>query len=192
MTQWAHMVDGVLVPVTDLPVSARRLDTGQIVYDLAGTGALWLRACGYFDLDAVDIFDPTLDPVARAAIMAATSAATNRQAFLNKLDQLIAALLANNWDFLDAYSDRIWPGQQDAGRSWPQFDTTPIGTTLTSVATYLTLRTNVLAARSEILRTQESYNSYALIKLANFMSILREVLANLITADPTIVPPPDR
>jgi hypothetical protein len=197
VTLYVHIVDGKLEDAGDLPtVPVQRLDTGQEVNLSSPNGTKWMHAAGWYDIADVDPAAFTDDPAKRDALTAALAATlddtNNLQAFFDQFDQAYAALLSNSWNFLDAYSDRLWPGQQAAGASWPQFDTTPIGTTLTSVATYLTLRTNVLAARSEILRTQESYNTYAMTKLANLLRVVKAWAGRQIANDPSVVPPPDR
>jgi hypothetical protein len=55
MALWAYIPGKHLEAVGSLPQSARRLDTGHLINDLPGANMLWTRACGYWDLDNLDV-----------------------------------------------------------------------------------------------------------------------------------------
>jgi hypothetical protein len=103
-----------------------------------------------------------------------------------KRQQWIAAEISDaglakdqNWDFLDAYTDHLFPGQQDGGASWPM---PPVNATLAqSLAT--------VANRVDILRTQVSKLSYQNIRIADVLVVLITVVGQLL--DATNVDPPD-
>lgn len=110
----------------------------------------------------------------------------NRQGLANLLAQFedtIASLLANHWDFLDAYTDRLWPEQNGTpGGSWPQ---PPVNAT---VAQSLA----VLRDRTEVLRHQLVFVTYAQTREARLFKLIVAVLREQIIRDPTLAPPPDR
>lgn len=48
MTLFARVVGGEVVEWGALPFSARRLDTGEVIFDLPGENAHWQKATGWF------------------------------------------------------------------------------------------------------------------------------------------------
>jgi hypothetical protein len=186
MALYAHVVDGVLQSVGELPIAARRLDTGDIVNDLAGVGANWRRACGYYDLATIAAGDVTDDPTKRAALTAALTAATTqrqgRALFVEAMEDAIDAMRGGSWDFIDNYSPFPVPGSQgNTGDQWPVPDI--FGVNLNTLG--------VLANRIEILRTEAARTAVAKIRIANTLSVLLTVVVGLLDATPW-TPPPDR
>jgi hypothetical protein len=182
---WARIVDGVLISVGDLPLSARRLDTGELL----GPGQIEARlaACGFYDVDTVDPAEVTADPVKRVALVAdltaAVSSRSGRQAFVDGIQQAINSLSDTNWDFLDAYTDRSFPGQNGpVGQEWPA---PPANPTTAQVL-------GVLANRIELLRTQVCFMAYAQIREAKAFGLVLEALDRLIDSNPSLIPPSDR
>lgn len=55
MSLWAFIPAKHIEKVGALPLVANRLDTGELVTDLPGANIEWARACGWWDLDNVDI-----------------------------------------------------------------------------------------------------------------------------------------
>ena len=104
MTLFAHIVDGVLQSVGPLPPSARRLDTGEVITDLAGTGAKWRRAAGYYDieadLDQIPATEDQLDAI-REQIGAATVRRDRREDFVVENEAAWLAARAAGRDHLD-------------------------------------------------------------------------------------------
>ena len=52
---WAFIPGKHIQAIGALPQSARRLDTGELVVDLRAENAMWARACGWWDLDNVNV-----------------------------------------------------------------------------------------------------------------------------------------
>lgn len=132
--------------------------------------------------------------------------------FVDNFNDTVAALLANHWDFLDAYSSRIWPGQNGLpGDQWPQMPLDPVPpmpneadpTTLAQAIGWvnrkvavlverdrlLQLRINVLDDRTRILVDQSAFVTYAQTREAHLFQLMLGVLAKQIERDPTLVPP---
>lgn len=98
---------------------------------------------------------------------------------------------ANHWDFLDAYSDRMWPGQNASpGADWPLFPPDPSPTTLAQAVTWVNRKMAVVDDRQSIIRSQLSWVTYAQTREAHLLRLLGSVLARQMERDPTLVPPP--
>lgn len=54
MSLWAFIPGKHILSVGALPRAARRIDTNEWV-DLTGDGVQWARACGWWDLDNIDV-----------------------------------------------------------------------------------------------------------------------------------------
>jgi hypothetical protein len=65
---FARVVDGKVESWGSLPESARRLDTGALIYDLPGAGRKWLRAAGWFPVVETDPPEHDPDRVAVASV----------------------------------------------------------------------------------------------------------------------------
>lgn len=108
MTVFAHIVDGAVISVGELPPVAIRQDTGQRVHP-----AEWLRACGYYNLETIDPADPEEWPDLtdeqrgdlQAAITDARSKLQRRNQLVTTLHALTDLALARNWEWLDQYCD---------------------------------------------------------------------------------------
>lgn len=112
--------------------------------------------------------------------------------FVERFEDAIDALLSNNWDFLDAYSDRMWPGQNAVPDQWPQIPAQAAPTNLATAVTYFEVKIGVLVDRIELLRTQDSFSAYADTRQARAWQLVMAVLAEQIKRDPTLTPPADR
>lgn len=112
MAQYAHIVDGVLLSIGELPLYARRLDTNELL----GPGQVRerLEATGYYPV-TVDPARITDDPVKREALREAlTSAWQQRQ---NRIAIGNMSVTANS-DWIEAYG--LQGGQfPNAGLQWP-------------------------------------------------------------------------
>jgi hypothetical protein len=173
---WAHIVDGVLMGVGELPLYARRLDT----LELLGPGEVAERAeaCGFYPLD-VDPGRVTDDPTKRQALIAALAGAQvegdSRGRFVDAIQDAIGSIKASSWDFIDSYSPIPVPGSQDPGLNWPEG----------------ALTLGLLAQRIAILRTEATRTAIQKIKTANALDVLLTVVSRLLDAG-TWTPPPDR
>jgi hypothetical protein len=179
---WAHIVDGVLVSVGDLPAAARRLDTGELVYDLGGEGAKWLRATGYFDADTVDPAILTADQdkieTLESDLAAARDARDDRSAFVDKVHALTSLARDANWDWIDGYchgtvADIQFVQEQSptAGADWGALSTFD---------------------KAERLRLGVSLALVENIRISQAIDLVLDKLAELIAHDSTLTPPPDR
>lgn len=110
-------------------------------------------------------------------------------AFVANFNDLIGALLTNHWAFLDAYSDRMWPGQDTQPADWPAPPGDPDPTTLAQAITWVKRQMVVVNQRESILRSQLSYVTYAQTREAQLIRLILGVLAKQIERDPTLVPP---
>jgi hypothetical protein len=95
MALWAFIPAKHIEAVGGLPQSARRLDTGELVVDLHGYGFQWVRACGWWDLDAIDVpqlvatnhLTPDELAVLTTERTAALAGRTQRQNFIDNATQ---------------------------------------------------------------------------------------------------------
>jgi hypothetical protein len=110
-------------------------------------------------------------------------------AFMDNFNTLIDSLLANHWAFLDAYSDKKWPGQDTQPVGWPAPPNDPDPTTLAQAITWVKRQMVVVNQRQELLRSQMSFVTYAQTREAQLIRLLLKVCGEQIERDPTLVPP---
>jgi hypothetical protein len=110
-------------------------------------------------------------------------------AFLDNFNTLIDAVLTNHWAFLDAYSDRKWPGQDTLPADWPTPPNDPDPTTLPQAVTWVKRQMAVVNQREALLRSQLSYVTYAQTREAQLIRLLLKVCGDQIQRDPTLIPP---
>lgn len=179
MPLYARIVDGVLQSVGGLPLSARRMDTGHMVF---GDQILArLEACRLYDLDTVNADALTDDPVKRAtlkaAIVAARARALRRDQFADNVTTRAGLARETNWDWIDKYcntqvaSTPFVSGQSpNAGQNWGS---------------------PTAAEAAAILRLGVSYAMVEGIQFATAIEMLAEAVASLLQAV-DIDPPTDR
>lgn len=110
--------------------------------------------------------------------------------FIADFQNAIGALTVNNWDFLDAYSDRQFVGQnQTPGADWPQMPADPDPTSLAQAIVWVNRKIGVVNQRIEILRTQLSFVSFAQTREAQAFELIVSVLRKAIIRDPSLAPP---
>lgn len=89
---YAHIVDGQLVEIRDeLPRSARRLDTGQVVFDLVK----WGPATGWFPTEHT-VISPDSQRALYDQMQAATAARTARHTYINQVAVQARQAVAGN------------------------------------------------------------------------------------------------
>jgi hypothetical protein len=153
----------------------------------------------------ITVYDPEGSPVsvggrtvddqaARVAELAAEWA--NRhglEAFVVKFRDTLDTMLTNHWAFLDAFSDRQWPGQDTPpGGGWPTIPADPDPTSLAQAIPWVNRKMAVVDQRQQILRAQLSFVTFAQTREARLLDLLLAVLGEVIERDPTLIPPPDR
>ena len=94
------------------------------------------------------------------------------------------------WDFIDAYTPFPVPGSQDSGSQWPQ-PPVPVPDTRTALQKIQDFQVT-LAARIEILRTEQVRDEIRWIKVARAFAVLFALLDQPIERNADITPPPDR
>jgi hypothetical protein len=109
--------------------------------------------------------------------------------FMDNFNGLIDTLLTNHWTFLDAYSDRKWPGQDTQPAGWPARLKDPDPTTLVQAVAWVKRQMDVVDQREEILRTQLSFVTFAQTREVQLIRLLLKVCGEQIERDPTLVPP---
>jgi hypothetical protein len=110
VTLWAFIPGKHIEAIGSLPQSARNLHTGELVNDLPGAGFVWVRACGWWDLDNIDV--PSLVAAnhltdAELAVLAterdaALAGRTQRRAFIDNARQAWATAKDTLQDYVDA------------------------------------------------------------------------------------------
>lgn len=128
-----------------------------------------------------------------AAAQARWATRRTRQDRLDAATQAINAITDGNWDFLDAYTNIVIPGQQGTpGSEWPQFAVEPAPTTVAEGLQQTNRRVGVLTDRVAILRTQAVRSAWNEIRVAKALSLIIAALESVIDKDDSIVPPPAR
>lgn len=107
MSLWAFIPAKHIEAVGSLPQSARRLDTGQLITDLPGVNMLWVRACGWWDLDNIDV--PLLVSTNNLTQAELAVLAVERDEALARRDE------RNNYV---ANAREAWETIKDVGQDW--------------------------------------------------------------------------
>lgn len=182
MTLYGKIVDGELVEVGDLPQSAVRLSTNEVINDLPNTGRRWMTDAGWFDLETVDPLELIDDPAKRealtAGIAAALSASSGRRASIDRVRDVIALALDKNWQWIDLYCHPlvaqvgfIAAQSPMAGSTWAALSATD---------------------KAEALRLGVSLAMAEIVRLAQGQTSVLDLLERFIELDPSIMPPADR
>lgn len=107
MALWAYIPAKHLQAVGSLPQSARRLDTGQLINDLPGVNMLWTRACGWWDLDTIDV-----------PLLVETNKLTpdELEALTDEVNDALAERTARQQYVENART--VWAATKDIGQDW--------------------------------------------------------------------------